>query len=101
LLYYSKIVKIKSNLLPYNTNKYIQLKNNYIFIIMLKKSFSDKSNDRCKRLHLIGQNSSIYINKYTRLNYSEIIIKSLNGIILLNGIISSKLELFELIHKYL
>ncbi len=68
---------------------------------MLKKSFNDKSNDRCKRLHLIGQNSSIYINKYVRLNYSEIIIKSITGVILLNTVITSKLELFELIHKYL
>ena len=68
---------------------------------MLKKSFSDKTNDRCKRLHLIGENSSIYINKYTRLNYSEIIIKTVSGALIISTIITSKLELFELIHKYL
>ncbi len=69
------------------------------------KIFKDGTNDRVKRLHLISNknNNHVYINKYkhSSLNYTEMLVIGLNGIVLASIIIENKLQLFEMIHKFM
>ena len=67
----------------------------------MKKSFKDSTNPRNKKIRFVGSNASAYITKYFMLGYTEMMVYSLSGTLLFSGVVESKLQMFEILHKFL